>query len=110
MTIGERLKFWRKKQGLSGAALGARLGVSQASVASWETSARQIMPDNLVALYYMGLNLNWLLVGEGEMYVDATGKTEADVVNQLREIKARLRALEERQETHPALEVNHRRH
>ena len=47
--------------------LGRALGCTQATVSSWEINRTAPPVDRLVALYHLGLNINWLLVGEGPM-------------------------------------------
>lgn len=99
-TLGERLKTWRKAENLSGATLGEKLGCTQASVSSWEIDRTSPPVERLVALYWLGLNINWLLTGEGPMLVAdlaPAAAAEQGTPEKLAELEARLKALEERE-------------
>lgn len=54
MNLGHRLANLREKKGLSQAALAERLGMSQSSIAMWETNKRRVPDDALIKLadYY----------------------------------------------------------
>lgn len=73
----ERLKQIRNKLGLSQAKFGSMLKIPQTTYANYE-SGKALIPDNLKSeLMRLGINLNWLITGEGSMYLDGreTGKT-----------------------------------
>ena len=70
----ERLKQIRNKLGLSQAKFGSMLKIPQTTYANYE-SGKALIPDNLKSeLMHLGINLNWLITGEGQMYLD--GKEE----------------------------------
>lgn len=77
MGIGERLKTWRNLRHLSGAKLGAALGVGQSAVANWESDRSAPAPDKLAILSEMGLNLNWLLTGKGPMLLEDSAEPQS---------------------------------
>lgn len=78
MDISEQLKLIRNKQGLSQQAFAHALGVSTATIASVENGSRD-MPKNLMKLLVkkVKINANWLLTGEGEMFVQDGKETTA---------------------------------
>lgn len=96
MKVGERLKTWRNSKHLSGAKLGAALGVGQSAVANWESDRSAPAPDKLALLSEMGLNLNWLLTGKGPMLIADLGQApdSATQDDRLAELAQRVAALE----------------
>ena len=50
MTLGERIRWYRGRKGLSQEALAERVGVSRQAVSKWETDAAAPELDKLVAL------------------------------------------------------------
>ena len=66
----ERLKMVRQAKNLSQRAFGEILGVPQTTYANYE-SGKAVMPDELKkALAQMGINLHWLITGDGPMTLD----------------------------------------
>ena len=66
----ERLKQIRNKLGLSQAKFGSMLKIPQTTYANYE-SGKALIPDNLKSeLMHLGINLNWLITGEGSMYLN----------------------------------------
>ncbi|SDJ69224.1 helix-turn-helix domain-containing protein [Alkalibacterium thalassium] len=62
MNIGHRLANLREKKGLSQAALAERLGMSQSSIAMWETNKRRVPDDALIKLAdYYNVSTDYLL-------------------------------------------------
>ena len=63
-SIGERIRFARKKKSLNQAELAARLGVTQPAVANWESGVhdpRRLMLAKLAAA--LDISLDWLASG-----------------------------------------------
>jgi transcriptional regulator with XRE-family HTH domain len=56
--IGKELKEWRKRRGLSQAALAQKLGVFRETVARWEVGIRSIPPFLPLALKGLETELN----------------------------------------------------
>ena len=50
MTLGQRIRLYRKKLNISQEELGARLGVSRQAVSKWETGTADPSTSNLLAL------------------------------------------------------------
>lgn len=99
-AIGERLKTWRKSQRYSGAKLGELAECAQNTVSSWESGRTQPPLEKLAAFYRLGLNLNWLIVGEGPMLLadlSPAERAEQATPEKLAELEARLKALEEKE-------------
>jgi transcriptional regulator with XRE-family HTH domain len=68
--IGERLKLVRTRLGLTQAELAKALGVSRFAVIKWEKGERDV-PSSIYEVLgkQFGVNLNWLLTGEGEPFI-----------------------------------------
>ena len=63
--VGNRLKKWRLKKGLTQKELAEVLGVSRQTVASWEIGRTEIPYKALKKLKEeFGLDLNWLISGK----------------------------------------------
>lgn len=68
-NINFRLKEIREKEGLSQAALGKRLKISQSQIASYETGYRNITDRTINDICReFNINKEWLSTGNGEMY------------------------------------------
>lgn len=66
--LGERIRQARKHRGLSGEQLGALIGSNQSTISDWEKgkhSPRMTLLGSLAEA--LGVNLEWLISGEGEM-------------------------------------------
>jgi transcriptional regulator with XRE-family HTH domain len=78
MTLGDRLKLVRKQIGLNQAELAEKLSISRPTLVTYEKDQSLIGIDAVVKLknLCLGLNLDWLLTGEGEMLSSAQTATE----------------------------------
>lgn len=67
--IGERLKIFRLREGLSQKDFAKRLGVVQSVISNCENGRRSLTETylKLIASEF-DVNINWLKNGEGEMY------------------------------------------
>ena len=65
--IDDRLRAIRKKFGLTQKELAARLGVSEMTVFFWEKNKRIPSPKQALICETLGINLDWLKTGSGEM-------------------------------------------
>lgn len=69
MEISEQLKLIRKNKGLTQQEFANQLEVSTATIASVENGSRDIPKALMKSLVKkFGINANWLLTGEGEMF------------------------------------------
>ena len=91
---GRRLAEYRRSIGLTGLKLAEKLGVTSGTLSQYESGGSFPRPDKLEVLARMGLNLNWLLTGEGSMKVGEAEISEDSIQRQLRDIQDRLRRLE----------------
>lgn len=73
MMIGDRLKKVRKALALTQDAMAAKLGMSLRTYSRYETGARKPRGDDLRALAALGANINWILNGEGHMWLESEG-------------------------------------
>lgn len=88
MTTGERLKIARKAKGLTGAEIGAIIGVTRAQVSNIEKAVSELTNANAIVLAdKLGLRLEWLLTGNGEMINPDASETAPSVGARL--LKAR---------------------
>jgi transcriptional regulator with XRE-family HTH domain len=75
MTVGERLEQIRASFGLTQADFAAQCGVPLRTYSNYATDKRPPSHEVLQALAGKGINLNWLLTGEGEMLAIAGEQT-----------------------------------
>jgi transcriptional regulator with XRE-family HTH domain len=64
---GNRLRAWRESKGLSATTLAEQLGLAQSSVWRLEAGRTAFTEGVLMKLAKMGVSLDWLLVGRGEL-------------------------------------------
>jgi len=68
--VGIRIKELRKKLGLTQREFGRKIGVMDTVVRRWEKGEFEPTTEKLKAIATeFGINLNWLLLGEGEIFV-----------------------------------------
>lgn len=71
MTIGERFKLIRNKSNIEPVEFSKKLGISYQSLNHYENNYRNISDEVKSILYKdYNINLNWLLTGEGTMFID----------------------------------------
>lgn len=73
ITIGERIKLLRNELGLSMAAFGDRIKMTNSNISKMEKDLR-IVTDRTIAIICAEFNVNeeWLRTGEGEMFIEQT--------------------------------------
>lgn len=79
--IGERMKVFRESLGLGQEQLAAQIGGSKRGIQDNEWGKAAPNSKILVGLAKLGLNVNWLLLGEGEMLMKnvSTSVTPSDI-------------------------------
>lgn len=78
LKIGERIRLVREKEGLSQKAFAEKCGdVPSTTISKYEQGLIKPSAEILSKMGYVGININWLLTGEGEMM---RGKGEAESV------------------------------
>lgn len=71
MEINDRLRLIRESFNESQAKFSSRFGLPQTTYANYELSKRAIPDELKLQLASIGLNMNWLITGEGPMYLDS---------------------------------------
>lgn len=74
-TIGARIRQWRLALGLTQAELSSRLGVHIGVLKKYEQGINIPGGEVLAAIAKTGVNMTWLLTGEGEMLSAKSEKT-----------------------------------
>ena len=67
MKIGERLRIFRKHLQQNQTELADILGIAQTTLSKYEVGTADIADNIKILLSEKGLNMHWLLTGEGEM-------------------------------------------
>jgi len=67
MPFSERIKKLRKYLGLSQKDFGGKIGVGTSHVSQWERNLSMPSSKALIGMAHLGVNINWLLTGDGEM-------------------------------------------
>jgi len=76
MTINDRLRLIRELMKESQAKFSSRFGLPQTTYANYELNKRSV-PDELKnELASIGINLHWLITGNGDMYLNGSGNTD----------------------------------
>lgn len=79
MAISNRIKQSRKRLNLSQKDFADKIGVDQGRVSQWETERSQPSSSALSEIVRLGVNVNWLLTGEGEMLREALNSEGEEV-------------------------------
>jgi len=70
MAIGDRMKKIRTLEGNSQTSFALKFGLSQSTYAPYETGKRAVPDELKQKLAQMGINIHWLVTGEGSMFLD----------------------------------------
>jgi transcriptional regulator with XRE-family HTH domain len=95
--VKKRIKQLRKEKGLTGTALAELIGVSQGNISDWENEKRTSTPTTkaLIAMAKeLNVSLNWLLLGEGNQYLDEKRIYDNEVHPDEYSLILKLRALD----------------
>jgi phage repressor protein C with HTH and peptisase S24 domain len=83
-TVQERLRILRKNLGLSQDEIALNTGAKRTTVAGYESGVSLPHAEFLTALHKnYGINSNWLLTGEGEMFIKTADSEVATVGHQI---------------------------
>lgn len=74
MSIGKRLQIWRKSLGYSQSKFAKLIGIPLSTLKGYELGHRSPGSDALTSIATTGVNLNWLLSGDGQMQEDTTNE------------------------------------
>jgi transcriptional regulator with XRE-family HTH domain len=80
MSLAHRLKAWRHALGLTQDQFAQRCGLPKRTVIGYENEEREPGSAALAAIAKTGVNMNWLLTGDGEMRQD-TERLDTSVVS-----------------------------
>lgn len=72
MSVAERIKQVRTHLGLTQTEMAAKMSVTLRPYQLYEAGERPPKAESLEALIRLGINVNWLLSGEGEMLLGTT--------------------------------------
>lgn len=73
MTTGERFALVLKEKGITQKSFSERTGYSEQSISKLMKGQTQSPKSDLIAqiaILFPNVNLRWLLIGEGEMFID----------------------------------------
>jgi len=67
MSVADRIRIWRQALGLTQGQFADRTGIPRRTLIGYENEERFPGGESLTAIAHTGVNMNWLLTGEGEM-------------------------------------------
>ena len=67
MDVAQRIRAWRHAMGLTQERFAAHAGVPRRTLIGYENAEREPGTSSLAAIARTGVNMTWLLTGEGEM-------------------------------------------
>ena len=79
--LAVRLKTWRHALGLTQDEFARRSGLPKRTIVGYENSEREPGAAALAAIAKTGVNMTWLLTGEGEMLPPKQEKTESHQID-----------------------------
>lgn len=84
MSVGNRIKEFRKIKNMKQGELAELLGIPQSNLARYENDGVNFTAEKLKQFYNLGINVNWLLTGEGEIFLPQMIKnTHSDDINHI---------------------------
>jgi transcriptional regulator with XRE-family HTH domain len=101
-TFGDRVAGAREAAGMSQAQLSRRLGIKKSTLSGWEQDLSEPRANKLSMMAgLVNVSIMWLLTGEGQGTAtpsdeDLVGPDFHDILAELREIRAAMRANTER--------------
>jgi transcriptional regulator with XRE-family HTH domain len=95
-AIAERLRTWRKHLGLTQEEFSTRTGLHIGVLRKYENDVNVPGGEALVAIGKTGINLNWLLLGEGQMYVRSP-KSDDTYLRRLDAVRGLLDGLDKKE-------------
>lgn len=94
-TIAGRLRAWRKHLGLTQEEFSKRTGLHIGVVRKYENGVNVPGGEALIAIAQTGVNLNWLLLGHGDMSAGETSAGDDAYLRRIEAVRGLLDGLEE---------------
>jgi transcriptional regulator with XRE-family HTH domain len=93
MSRGERLKEMRKIKDLTQKQFAEKCGIKQSSLSYIESNDNaDFSPAIMTAIINLGINLNWVITGRGNMFLtDTPAEPERDLAGELEERIRRIK-------------------
>lgn len=89
MTIGERLRSWRKSLSLTTLDISNSTGISKGGLSEYENDKKLIGSKTLISLYReYGIDINWILTGDKKNTLNLT-KNELEALENFRYLPER---------------------
>lgn len=79
MNTGQRLEHIRAQIGLTQSETCARMGIPLRTYTRYATGERPPSADALAALAHMGVNLNWLITGDGSPWLTSSSSAPKEL-------------------------------
>lgn len=93
--IGDRLRHWRKRVlGMTQEQFAQATGIHLSAIRKYESRSSLPSGESLLAIAGTGVNLHWLLTGEGDTRAPAEGSGPPTPVSPAAELAQRLTAIE----------------
>ena len=93
--IGDRLCHWRKRVlGMTQEQFAQATGIHLSAIRKYENRSSLPSGESLLAIAGTGVNLHWLLTGEGDMRAPPEAGTQPSQVSPAAELAQRLTAIE----------------
>lgn len=93
--IGDRLRYWRKKVlGMTQEQFAQRTGIHLSAIRKYESRSSLPSGESLLAIAGTGINLHWLLTGEGDTRAPAGSCEPSGEPSDAAELVQRMAAIE----------------
>jgi len=96
MPFSHRIKQIRKQLNLSQKAFAEKVDVDQGRVSQWEKEKSLPSSSSLIEIARLGVNINWLLTGEGEMMLEVPSSSKSKKIFSEEQKKEIERLIDER--------------
>ena len=96
MIFSHRIKQVRSQLNLSQKDFAEKIGVDQARVSRWEKEKSLPSSSSLIEIARLGVNINWLLTGEGEMMLEIQSSPKSKKIFSEEQKKEIERLIDER--------------
>ncbi len=95
--MNNRLRELREAMGYVNdqAGFADRIGVKQSTISSWESGTTKPAGTRLKKLEAIGINIDWLRTGTGEMFLDRSASSDeiSEIIAVYRQLQPEQRAL-----------------